>query len=91
MTRKSKFEAAQTKKTFKPFVIDLTDDENFNWLHSMRTPEEKKRDREVMEQFKQRIRELEQLEPEQKVGREREDLSKSSQASAGTKGPNNES
>ena len=71
MTRKSKLEAKQPTRKSKRLVIDVTDDEHFNWLHSMRTPEEKKRDAEIQRQ---------QLEEE--VRREWEELSKLSEASA---------
>jgi hypothetical protein len=71
MTRKSKLEAKQPTRKSKRLVIDVTDDEHFNWLHSRRTPEEKKRDAEIQRQ---------QLEEE--VRREWEELSKLSEASA---------
>lgn len=64
MTRKKNSNGAPDQKEFKPFVIDVTDDENFNWLHSRRTQEEKKRDEEISMLFKKRI---EQLELEEEV------------------------
>src|SRR5215472_15365149 len=82
MTREWKLEPAIEQKKFRPLVVDVTDDEHFNWLHSMRTPEQNRKDREVMEQFKERIRELRQLELEEAARREREDLTESNQASA---------
>lgn len=52
MSRQSKLGPTPEQKKFKPLVVDVTDDEHFNWLHSMRPPEEKQRDREVvMKQF----------------------------------------
>ena len=79
MTRKSRFILTNQPKKKIGLVIDVTDDENFNWLHSRRTPEEKKRDEEISMRFKERIK---QLELEEKLRRESNDLSKSSQAPA---------
>jgi hypothetical protein len=62
VTRKNKLERAKESKKFKPLVVDVTDDENFHWLHSMRTPEEKKRDREYGEQLKRNIESLKRRE-----------------------------
>jgi len=79
MTRKSKLEAKQSKKRYKPLVVEAMDDENFNWLHSMRTPEEKERDREEMKQSEKAPG---QQGLEEEVRREREEISKANQASA---------
>lgn len=53
MARKSKSD--ETEKKIHYLRIDVTSDEDFNWLHSMRTPEEKKRDAEEQEWFKQQL------------------------------------
>ena len=53
MARKSKSD--ETEKKIRYLRIDVTSDEDLNWLHSMRTPEEKKRDAEVEEWFKQQL------------------------------------
>ena len=70
MARTSTFILANQPKRKIGSVIDVTDDENFNWLHSRRTPEEKKRDEEISMRFKERIK---QLELEEKVRRGRDD------------------
>ena len=85
MTRKSTLILTNQPKRKIDSVIDVTDDENFNWLHSMRTPEEKKRDEEISVHFKERI---EQLKRDEQVRRESEELSKSSRASASNREEN---
>lgn len=35
MPHKNKLERATEQKKFKPLVVNVTDDENFNWLHSI--------------------------------------------------------
>ena len=53
MARKSK--SHEIEKKIRYLRINVTSDEDVNWLHSMRTPEEKKRDAEVEEWFKQQL------------------------------------
>ncbi len=58
MTRKNKLEPAKQPKKKLGRVVEVLDYENFNWLHSGRTPEEKKRDREVLKQFQETLERL---------------------------------
>jgi hypothetical protein len=66
VTRKNKLEDSKQQKRKLGRVIDVTDDEHFNWLHSMRTPEENERDREVMRHFEETLHRLEMEEEMQK-------------------------
>jgi hypothetical protein len=53
MARKSKSD--ETEKKIRYLRIDVTSDEDFNWLHGMRTSKEKERDEEIAEWFKQQL------------------------------------
>jgi hypothetical protein len=68
MTRKNKLQDPKQPKRKLGRVIDVTDDEHFNWLHSMRTPEENERDREVMRYFEETSQRLKQEEEKQRDG-----------------------
>jgi hypothetical protein len=52
MTRKSKLKSAAKPSKSRLGSIGYMDDEHFNWLHSMRTSEEKKRDKEIQKREK---------------------------------------
>jgi hypothetical protein len=53
MPRKSKLKPTAKPSKSRLGSIGYLDDEHLNWLHSKRTPEEKKRDAEMAEYFRE--------------------------------------